>query len=88
METKSKITDKTKAINYEPMLPALGTDKKNPLCGSKLQGAELTETKVKINKYGEVFEFWNQAPSVQTPKWVRTSKYNYCKRCLSALNGR
>jgi hypothetical protein len=64
----------------------LGTNEKLPLCGSNLQGAKLTDIKIRINKYGEIWEFWDS--EVQTPKWVKCATYNYCKRCLSALNGR
>lgn len=60
---------------------------KYPLCGSKLQSAELSETEVKIED-GVLLEFWNQASDVQKPKWVRVMEYDYCKQCLSALNGR
>lgn len=68
-------------------LSHLGTTEKLPLCGSKLQSAELSETEVKIED-GVLLEFWNQASDVQKPKWVRVMEYDYCKRCLSALNGR
>lgn len=37
-------------------LTHLGTAEKIPLCGSKLQGADLTDTEVKIEKNGEVWE--------------------------------
>lgn len=67
-------------------LSHLGTVEKLPLCGSKLQSAELSETEVKIEN-GVLLEFWNQAPDVQKPKWVKVLEYDYCKRCLSALNG-
>ena len=69
-------------------LTHLGTNEKMPLCGSKLAGAELTDTKIMMKENGELLEYWNQASTVQDPKWVKVSKYNYCKRCLSALNGR
>lgn len=89
------------AVNYTDLLPAvfsvntywgsgklthLGTNEKIPLCGSKLQGADLTDTEVKIEKNGEVWEFWQS--EVQGSKWVKVANYNYCKRCLSVLNGR
>ena len=64
----------------------LGTAEKIPLCGSKLQGAVLTDTEVKIEKNGEVWEFWKS--EVQGSKWVKVARYNFCKHCLSALNGR
>jgi hypothetical protein len=88
-------------MGYDTVLPAvfsvntywgsgklthLGTTEKIPLCGSKLQGADLTDTEVKIEKNGEVWEFWQS--EVQCSKWVKVKKYNYCKRCLSVLNGR
>lgn len=68
-------------------LSHLGTHEKLPLCGSKLQSAELSETEVKFEN-GDLLEFWNQAQEVQEPKWVRVMEYEYCKRCLSVLNGR
>lgn len=91
------------AVNYTDLLPAvfsvntywgsgklthLGTNDKTPLCGSKLQGAELSDTNIKVNEWGEVFEYWHQASNVQEPKWVKVASHNYCKRCLSVLNGR
>lgn len=91
------------AVNYSDLLPAvftintyygsgklthLGDKDKFPFCGCKLQGAELSDTNVKVNKWGEVFEYWNQASSVQEPKWVKVASYNFCKKCLSVLNGR
>jgi len=69
-------------------LTHLGDKDKFPFCGCKLQGAELSDTNVKVNEWGEVFEYWNQASSVQEPKWVKVSSYNFCKKCLSVLNGR
>ena len=88
-------------MGYDTVLPAvfsvntywgsgklthLGTIGKIPLCGSKLQGADLTDTEVKIEKNGEVWEFWKS--DVQGSKWVKVAKYEFCKRCLSALNAR
>lgn len=90
-------------IGYEPVLPAvfsvktfygsgrvihLGTSEKIPLCGSKLQGAQLTDINVKIDKYGQVYEFWKSDPKIQPSIWVKVSDYDYCKRCLATLNGR
>lgn len=69
-------------------LTHLGTNDKMPLCGSKLQGAELSDTKIKVNEWGEIFEYWHQSSNVQKPKWVNVASHNYCKRCLSVLNGR
>ena len=66
-------------------LTHLGTLEKTPLCGTKLYKPVLTDVKIKIDDDQELREFWDS--TVNTPKWIRVAKYNYCKRCLSALNG-
>ena len=63
----------------------LGTNKKMPLCGTKLFQPKKTETEIKkIN--GELKELWKS--ELQGDKWVIVLEDNYCKRCLSVLNGR
>ena len=86
------------AIAYEPLLPAvftvtslsanvthLATEDKMPLCGTKLFHPKKTETEIK-KVDGELKEHWKS--EMQGDKWVIVREYNYCKRCLSVLNGR
>ena len=63
----------------------LGNYSSLPLCGTKLFQPKLTEIEIKYMDK-ELKEYWKS--EIQGSKWVIVSEYNYCKRCLSVLNGR
>ncbi|GEM_PF-3290778 len=48
----------------------------NPLCGTKMERLKKHK-KVKIENL-EIFELWN---NLGEHKWVRTSKFEFCKSC-------
>ena len=91
-------TDTETQMGYDTVLPAvftvnslsgnlthLATEDKMPLCGVKLFQPKRTETEIK-KVDGELKEHWKS--ELQGDNWVIVSEYNYCKRCLSVLNGR
>lgn len=65
----------------------LGNTEKTPLCGTRLYSPTLTETQLIYDKNDKEYkEHW--VSELRANKWVVVCKYDYCQRCLSALNGR